>query len=82
MAGTHPDTLAFSDDVNVPIDCYERHSRMIMPLGVASPRHPDHGTVNDAIRKDFLGSHQFVKAHVQLSPRPCDLRGGGARGGG
>ena len=57
MAATHPDTLAFSDDVNVPIDCYELHSRMIMPLGVASPRHPDHGKVNDAIRRDFLARY-------------------------
>lgn len=57
MAGTHPDTLVFSDDVNVPIDCYDHHSRMIMPLGVASPRHPDHGTVNKEIRKDFLARY-------------------------
>ncbi len=54
LASTHPDTLVFSDDVNVPIDCYERHSRMVMPLGVASPRHPDHGRVNEEIRESFL----------------------------
>ena len=54
MAGTHPDTLVFSDDVNVPIDCYDHHSRMIMPLGVASPRHPDHGDVTEEIRQSFL----------------------------
>ncbi|HJO22704.1 MAG: aromatic ring-hydroxylating dioxygenase subunit alpha [Myxococcota bacterium] len=54
MAGTHPDVLIFSDDVNVPIDCYERHTRMIMPLGVASPRHPSHGELNDEIREQFL----------------------------
>ncbi|MED5262742.1 MAG: aromatic ring-hydroxylating dioxygenase subunit alpha [Myxococcota bacterium] len=54
MAGTHPDTLVFSDDVNVPIDCYDHHSRMIMPLAVASPRHPDHGRVNEEIRQNFL----------------------------
>lgn len=54
MAATHPDTLPFSDDVNVPIDCYDRHTRMIMPLGIASPRDPGFGTVNEALRENFL----------------------------
>ena len=54
MAGTHPDVLVFSDDVNVPIDCYDRHTRMIMPLGVASPRDPSYGELNDEIRENYL----------------------------
>jgi hypothetical protein len=29
VAATHPQTLEFTDDVNVPLDCYERHTRMI-----------------------------------------------------
>ena len=52
--GTHPDTLDVNDDVNVPIDCYDRHSRMLLQLGVASPRHPEHGKVTQAIRDHFL----------------------------
>ncbi len=52
--GTHPDTLDVNDDVNVPLDCYDLHSRMILQLGVASPRHPDHGKVNDRIKEHFL----------------------------
>ena len=54
IAGTHPDTLPVNDDVNVPIACYERHTRMIVPLAVASPRHPEHGKLNDMIREHFL----------------------------
>lgn len=54
--GTHPDTLNVNDDVNVPIDCYERHSRMLLQLAVASPRHAEHGQVNQAIREHFLAS--------------------------
>ena len=56
IAGTHPDTLNVNDDTDVPVDCYERHSRMWLKLALASPRHPDHGTVNDTIREHFLRS--------------------------
>ena len=54
--GTHPDTLDVNDDVDVPIDCYERHSRMLLKLGVASPRHPEYGEVTSSIREHFLAS--------------------------
>ena len=52
--GTHPDTLDVNDDVDVPIDCYERHSRMLLKLAVASPRHAEHGKVTAGIREHFL----------------------------
>ncbi len=52
--GTHPDTLDVNDDVDVPIDCYARHSRMLLKLGVASPRHPEHGRVPERVREHFL----------------------------
>jgi phenylpropionate dioxygenase-like ring-hydroxylating dioxygenase large terminal subunit len=54
--GTHPDTLDVNDDVNVPIDCWERHSRMLLQLAVASPRHPEHGKVTQRIRDHFLAT--------------------------
>jgi phenylpropionate dioxygenase-like ring-hydroxylating dioxygenase large terminal subunit len=54
IAGTHPDTLELNDDTNVPIDCYERHSRMLLQLGVASPRLASHGQISDVIRESFL----------------------------
>ena len=54
VAATHPQTLEFTDDVNVPLDCYERHTRMIFREAIASPRHPGHGTVTPLIRQYFL----------------------------
>jgi phenylpropionate dioxygenase-like ring-hydroxylating dioxygenase large terminal subunit len=54
--GTHPDTLDVNDDVNVQYDCYGRHSRMLLQLGVASPRHPEYGKITDTIRRHFLAS--------------------------
>ena len=79
--GTHPDTLGVNDDVNVPIDCYRQHSRMLLKLAVASPRHPDHGKVTDPIREHFWrqrGSTAKASKVVQrmfdrLSPRLCAM---------
>ena len=56
ISGTHPDTLDVNDDVDVPIDCYERHTRMILRLATASPRHPEHGQVTQRIREHFLAT--------------------------
>ena len=38
MQGTHPELLEWTDDVNVQIDLYGRHSRFIFPVGTPSPR--------------------------------------------
>lgn len=38
VQGTHPELLEYSDDVNVQIDLYGRHSRFIYPVGSPSPR--------------------------------------------
>jgi phenylpropionate dioxygenase-like ring-hydroxylating dioxygenase large terminal subunit len=38
VQGTHPELLEYSDDVNVQIDLYGKHSRFIFPVGVPSPR--------------------------------------------
>ena len=38
VQGTHPELLEYSDDVNVQIDLYGRHSRFIFPVGLPSPR--------------------------------------------
>jgi len=54
ISGTHNWTLEFSDDVNTRYDCYDRHTRMIFPEVVASPRHPGAGTVTPAIEEMFL----------------------------
>ncbi len=51
---THPATLEFTDDVGTVYDCYARHTRMIFPEVIASPRHPGHGTVTAGIKENFL----------------------------
>ena len=38
VQGTHPELLEYSDDVNVQIDLYGKHSRFIYPVGSPSPR--------------------------------------------
>ena len=38
VQGTHPELLEWTDDVNVQIDLYGRHSRFIFPVGTPSPR--------------------------------------------
>ena len=54
LAATHPSTLEFSDDVNCLYDCYDKHSRMRLPLAQASPRHAGHGTVTPLIKAYFV----------------------------
>ncbi|MFT5443304.1 MAG: nitrite reductase/ring-hydroxylating ferredoxin subunit [Myxococcota bacterium] len=74
ILGTHPDTLDVNDDVNCVYDCFDRHSRMILQLAVASPRHPEHGKVNDTIRDHFLASAGVDPATFQgsaLDVRPA-----------
>jgi len=54
IAATHTWTLEFSDDVNTQYDCYDKHTRMIFPELVPSPRHSGHGTVTPKIKELFL----------------------------
>ena len=36
VAGTHPQLMSFIEDMDVQIDCYERHNRYLIPFGVVS----------------------------------------------
>lgn len=38
VQGIHPQIMPWHDDVNVQIDCYERHSRFLAPFMAPSPR--------------------------------------------
>ncbi len=38
VAATHPQLLWYLNDMDVQIDCYERHSRYLVPFGMTSPR--------------------------------------------
>lgn len=37
VAATHPQLKWYLDDLDIQIDCYERHSRYLVPFGVTSP---------------------------------------------
>ncbi|MEM9530841.1 MAG: aromatic ring-hydroxylating dioxygenase subunit alpha [Pseudomonadota bacterium] len=38
VSATHPQLSWYLNDMDVQIDCYERHSRYLVPFGVTSPR--------------------------------------------
>lgn len=38
VQGIHPQLLWYLDDCNIQIDCYERHSRYLIPFAALSPR--------------------------------------------
>ncbi|MDJ0656400.1 MAG: aromatic ring-hydroxylating dioxygenase subunit alpha [Xanthomonadales bacterium] len=38
VAATHPQLLWYLNDMDVQIDCYERHSRYLVPFGMVSPK--------------------------------------------
>jgi phenylpropionate dioxygenase-like ring-hydroxylating dioxygenase large terminal subunit len=54
VQATHPGLMQYSDDVNVQVDVYERHSRFLYPLAVVSPRLPNRGEITEPIRELFL----------------------------
>ena len=54
---THPDMLGYSDDVDVQIDCYERHSRFIFKIGLVSPRLRDREQLTERMRELIMRSH-------------------------
>ena len=54
VQSTHPELLEYSDDVNVQVDLYERHSRFIYPLAVVSPRLPRRKDIPERIKEYFL----------------------------
>ncbi len=38
VQGTHPQLLYYLDDLDIQIDCYERHNRYLIAFGLLSPR--------------------------------------------
>jgi phenylpropionate dioxygenase-like ring-hydroxylating dioxygenase large terminal subunit len=38
VQGTHPQLLWYLDDINIQFDCYDKHSRYLIPFGIVSPR--------------------------------------------
>ncbi len=57
VQATHPDLLSYSDDVDVQIDCYDRHSRFIYKIGSISPRLADRETLSRSLRETVMRTH-------------------------
>lgn len=54
VQGIHPQLLWYLDDVDIQIDCYERHSRYLIPFAAVSPRVPVPSTIPPAIQGIML----------------------------
>jgi len=57
VQATHPDLMTYSDDVDVQVDCYERHSRFIYKLGMVSPRLRNRAEISTTMRDMLMPSH-------------------------
>jgi nitrite reductase/ring-hydroxylating ferredoxin subunit len=68
IAATHPDTLPYNDDVDVPIECLGRHSHMRLKLGVQSPRLAATGRINADIQRHFLARYGIDPATFPGGP--------------
>ena len=51
--GTHPQLTTMLEDMDVQIDCYERHNRYLIPFGCVST-HIQDGTVITEELKDYM----------------------------
>jgi phenylpropionate dioxygenase-like ring-hydroxylating dioxygenase large terminal subunit len=54
VQGIHPQLKWYLDDVDIQIDCYERHSRYLIPFAAISPRVPVPSTIPPAIQHIML----------------------------
>jgi phenylpropionate dioxygenase-like ring-hydroxylating dioxygenase large terminal subunit len=86
VQGIHPQLLWYLDDVNIQIDCYERHSRYLIPFAAISPRVAVPSTIPPAIQgimlkagmdpADYEGRVTDIRRDVQKHMRAT----GAARG--
>jgi phenylpropionate dioxygenase-like ring-hydroxylating dioxygenase large terminal subunit len=50
VQGIHPQLLYYLHDLDIQIDCYERHNRYLIPFGTVSPRVRKPPTIPDPIK--------------------------------
>jgi phenylpropionate dioxygenase-like ring-hydroxylating dioxygenase large terminal subunit len=50
VAGTHPQLMSYIEDYDVQIDCYDKHSRYLIPFGVVSTHIEDGTTISEQLR--------------------------------
>ena len=54
VQGIHPQLLYHLDDINIQIDCYDKHSRYLIPFATLSPRVPMPPEIPPGIRQLML----------------------------
>ena len=83
---THPQIQRVCDEYNVQIDCYEKHSRYLIPFGSPSSHLKDDKTIDDSNRgwmlasglnpDDYEGDAAGVRRALQLHIRESALENG------
>ncbi len=58
VAGTHPQLMTMLEDMDVQIDCYERHNRYLIPFGCVSTHLQDGAIITQELR-DFMELYGF-----------------------
>ena len=56
VQGIHPQLLYYLHDLDIQIDCYERHNRYLIPFGVVSPRVRKPPSIPDPIKVIMRGA--------------------------
>jgi phenylpropionate dioxygenase-like ring-hydroxylating dioxygenase large terminal subunit len=79
VQGTHPQLMYYLDDINLQIDCFEKHSRYLVPFAAQSPRVPETTEIPPLIKlimkeagmspAKFEGSVHDVRKAVQRHKR-------------
>lgn len=79
VQGIHPQLQWYLDDVNVQIDCYERHNRYLIPFAAISPRVAMPSAIPPAIEEimrhagmdpaEYEGRVSDIRRDVQLFKR-------------
>ncbi len=55
--GTHPQLMSWLEDVDVQIDCYERHNRYLIPFGCVSTHIEDGTEISDGMKGFMTMNH-------------------------
>ncbi len=86
VQGIHPQLLWYLNDLDVQIDCYERHSRYLIPFGTLSPRVKKPPTIPEPIKvimksagmdpADYDGPIANIRRDVQLHKRKYGITQG------
>lgn len=56
VQGIHPQLLWYLHDLDIQIDCYERHNRYLIPFGTVSPRVRKPPSIPDPIKSIMKGA--------------------------